>query len=465
MKKLIALLGVLCIGISAYSTPSAELIHTRVQRQAAAQQIPVTLSHFVTSELQAYYGQENFEDVQQTTGWYRVHRFLTWLKTNEKSLEKSTFRFYDLGSGFVPKVYTSTVAEFLQTASTASPDLWRGFWTYLGVRYLSEVYQTEFNFSQLTLIGTKTEFSSVQFGGIVINTQEPMALPEFINMGMHEGTHYLPLLTDLSASPLNELAAFYTEYNFALPVKQEDIRLFADGTRDIRRMHRFLPQQPIYREYNSFIIGLLLNPQLTPATALSLHGSIHPDLSLWETVLSLWAAEQNRFLVYQQLQSGQVEHRIEVTSSNIEDVAARFGFSRDDIFAWIANPATIVDLGDLYWPGNTEQKETVVLQKTKEKFIFVGQFKRVNKKEFMKLYTGPFSETPQLETFYHRLTEALPKNIKQTLLERWPVIVEDHYTAAMVQTLVVPYEQEWNNAIIKALNGAPPELPLPEGYL
>ncbi len=466
MKRMIALLCVFSMGFNVYGTPRSEQIQNHIQRQLISQQKKLSLSTFVASQLQEYYGRKDFADPAHTTGWYRVDRFLTWLKTNENALEKSTFQFYSL-TGNTPRIYKSTVTEFLQKdPAEISPEIWRGFWTYLGIRYLSEVYHTAFNFSQLVLIGTDKETSSVQAGGLFINTQESMSLPEIINTGMHEGTHFLPVLENPAATPLNELAAFYTEHNFGLPVKKNDVQSFADGTRDIRRLHRVYPDFPLYQEYNAFVIGLILNPQLTTKKALSLYDiNEQAQLSVWETLLSLWAAEHNRFMLYQPVPWGQEEHVIAVEQNDFAQTAALFGFTQEDINNWLSNPATIIDLGDLVWPGTTGPKESVVLQKKQKGGLFVGNLRRVNKQEFMSLMMGPFAADPGVITFYRKLTTLLPENIKKTALERWPVVVEDHYTPAMARNLIQPYEQEWNEAIIQALQEAPAELPVPEGYL
>ena len=471
MKKLLVLVGVLCLSILSYGGIDGNLQNT-VLRQTAAQQQTHSLYTVVSTQLQQYYGQTNFQDTNHKTGWYRVQQFLDFVQTNETALLNSQFRYsYIDAKTYIPKFYDYKVSEFAALNWAELPDyLVQGFWSYLGVSYLANIYPVKLNLSSFSVVGVSQHMDTgALMGGMVVNTQEKLAVPEAINAGIHEGTHMLP---SFSGNPdgemLNELATFYSEYNFSLPVKQEDASSFATGTRDVRRIYALRPELPIYREYNLFITGLILNPQITPAQVLTLQdGDFNTSLSLWEMVVSLAAARNNRFMRQLPEHANNSSHFLPVTKENLTQTATEFGFTSKDVENWLASPALIIDLGDSIWPGSAVgSKESIVLQKVKDKFYFIGNLKRVGEAEFIQLNFGVFAKEPKLAAFYQKIFTLLPEALKKTLAEEFPVIIEEHYTASYAQHLALPYEQDWNNAIVQALQEvAPHRFPLPAGYL
>ena len=106
------------------------------------------------------------------------------------------------------------------------------------------------------------------------------------------------------------------------------------------------------------------------------------------------------------------------------------------------------------------------MHKVKDKFYFIGNLKRVGEAEFIQLNFGVFAKEPKLAAFYQKIFTLLPEALKKTLAEEFPVIIEEHYTASYAQHLALPYEQDWNNANVQALQEvAPHRFPLPAGYL
>ena len=473
MKKILVLISLLLLNIPSFAGTGSNLnsrVQQAVTRQVVAQQKAPSLYAVVRTHLQQYYGRCDFQDNKHKSGWYRVQHFLDWLKTNNTRLEESRFYYYHIDSTtYIPTYYNYTVAEFLTLDWHDLPDyVVQGFWSYLGVRYVEEIYHAPLDFSNLSIggIAGKTD-TGVFMGGIVFNTQEKHPLPEAINAGIHEGTHILPTLKIAKEkNMLNELATFYSEYNFSLPVKQEDAASFATGSRDVRRIHALRPDLPIYREYNLFVTGLLLTPQLTPSQLMSQpQTDFDANLSIWEMAVSLYAAQNNRFM-RPIVQDETSAHYFSASKDKLAEIAQRFGFTLADVETWLASPAQIIDLGEQVWPGTSGAPESVVLQKKGEKFYFIGNFKRVGEKELLQLNFGSLANTPQLVAFYQKLFELLPASLKQTLQEKYPVVVENHYTAALAADIVVPYEQMWNRAIVQALAHVTREhLPLPKGYL
>ena len=471
MKKLVVLLGVISLSVLSYGGITKHL-EDAVSRQVAAAQQEHSLYTVISTQLQQYYGRKNFEDKAHKTGWYRVQQFLDFVQANEAALANSRFHyFYVDAKTFIPKDYNYKVSDFVALNWAEQPDyLVQGFWSYLGVRYLAQLYPAQLNFSTFAMMGTSEHMDTgTLMGAMVVNTQEKLALPEAINAGIHEGTHMLPGFSgNHSGEMLNELATFYSEYNFSLPVKKEDASSFATGTRDVRRIHALRPELPIYREYNLFITGLILNPQLTPAEVLTLKdGDFNASLSLWEMVISLAAARNNRFMHHLPDHASNSSHFLPVTKDKLVETAAEFGFTPQDVQAWLVSPALIIDLGDGIWPGSpVSPKESVVLQKVQDKFYFVGNLQRVSEAEFMKLNFGPFANEPKLAAFYQKVFALLPEALKQTMAQRFPVIIEEHYTATYARELAVPYEAAWNKAIVQALQEvAPHHFSLPDGYL
>ena len=275
MKKLFVLLALSLMSAVSYGGINPQLENT-VLRQVAATQQEKTLYKVVRTHLQQYYGRTDFKDPRHKTGWYRVQDFLTWLETHNDELESSNFNYFYLNNDAklpIPKYYYYKVSDFLEQNWDDLPGyVVQGFWSYLGVRYLAEVYHKDFDFSTFILGGVTGKMTSgVQYGTILLNINDKLVFPEAINLGMHEGTHFLPMLSgDQSGNMLSELATFYTEFNYSLPVKKEDADHFAAGTRDMRRVKELRPDLSIYREYNLFVTGIILNEQLTPAKVLTL---------------------------------------------------------------------------------------------------------------------------------------------------------------------------------------------------
>lgn len=474
MKKLFVLITALLLSGVSYGGINSHLDNTVLRQEAAArQQQARSLYGVVSTRLQQYYGRTDFKDPKHKTGWYRVHDFLTWVKTHNDELENSNFNYFYLNNDAqlpIPKYYFYKVSDFLAQDWNELPDyVVQGFWSYLGVRYLAQVYHKDFDFSTLTIGGATGNLTTgVQYGAILLNINDKMVIPESINLGIHEGTHFLPMLSgDHSGNMLSELATFYSEHNFSLPVKKEDADKFADGTRDVRRVQALRPDLSIFQEYNLFVTGIILNEKLTPAQVLTLtDGEFNSGIATWEMAFSLLAARNNRFMRMPEPAPNTSVHYLPVSQQELIKTAAQFGFSAEQVQQWLDSPATIIDLGDGIWPGGNNPKESVVLSKGKNKFYFVGNLQRINETEFMQLNFGALANETKLTAFYNKLFTFLPKEMIQSAQKEFPVIVEGNYPSKLVQKLVLPYEKQWNNAIIQALQAvtSAPH-PLPQGYL
>ena len=213
--------------------------------------------------LSEYYG----NDAQHQ----RVMNFLSWLGKNENEL--STRLRKDVESGAIEDIKKGESMENLL-----------GFW--LGIRYIASVYQKEGEtptFPPIKVGRETSEFNMVE-GNFNIERraagENPQAdLVAGLNLGIHECTHALCIMTGRSEAILPELAVYYNQSRYGLPVKNEDwadmpekIQAGPDaeakkkpsgGThepwfetvRDVRHLLDSLPKDYFKNEYAEFVFG------------------------------------------------------------------------------------------------------------------------------------------------------------------------------------------------------------------
>ena len=197
------------------------------------------------AQLQQYYQRTDFSDPGHTTGWYRVDNFLSWLQRNETVLSQ------ELNTLNLPLQYPQAL------------------WSYLGARYVADIYQVNPDFTRLHIQPcAKHEMPRARMEDttLVFDPSSHHAIPAAITLGIHEGTHILPaLLSDPQATSLSELASFFSQHEYGLPVKVEDATLFSYGVRDIRltSYRKGFALVPLTYEYMLHVVGLVLLPEIS----------------------------------------------------------------------------------------------------------------------------------------------------------------------------------------------------------
>lgn len=468
MKKILFCLLFVFLFFPLSAQPTGN-IRQRVQAQIHEQTPP--LYTFVQTELQEYYGQSDFSDPQHTKGWYRVDDFLTWLKKNARQLDLEEINAADKHIT-LKQIYTNPEAMQFKPLRLS-------FWVYLGARYIADVYQVKADFSRLKI--SYCESGACAFGGIgviFLNPDQKDALPAAINLGMHETTHLLTYLTHQSSEPLTELATFYSQYNYGLPVKATDATNFGDAVRDIRLTYAARPDFALHYEYNYFVAGLLLNSQIKPQDVLSFskNPNFNADIPLWQTVLYLLAAENKHFFVKPQSKRTRM---FAVPHNDAIFVVEGLGFTEEDINRWQAAPDKEFFLGiipkeklpffDTYW---MPQKTALFVTSHNNSFSFQAGFVGLNKNQYLELVFGPYAKNKRLKEFYARLLKNLPAEMADSARNNWPAVTAETFLSAPAAREVRanfanPYAKPFKEAIIRSLSevNAPPPPPMPKGYL
>lgn len=233
------------------------------------------------AQLEQYYGRTDFTDADHVTGWYRVDDFLTWLKQNEADVSR------ELNQADLLLQYPQTL------------------WIYLGARYAVDIYQVQPDFARLHIQpGSQNETVHVRMEDttILFNPSSHHAIPAAITLGIHEGTHMLPaLLGKEKAISLSELASFYSQHEYGLPVKVEDANVFGYGVRDIRltSYRKGFSLVPLTYEYMLHIVGLAILPELSTEELLTNYNDLaNPsDLNLATAVIYWYAARKGQLFV------------------------------------------------------------------------------------------------------------------------------------------------------------------------
>lgn len=424
------------------------------------------LVSYVTRELQNYYGRSNFRDPQHTTGWYRVDNFLQWLQANSSQLNQETIR---LGSSARPISLLLKKEAFLN-----NPSVNAGLWVYLGVRYIADVYGISADFSKLTVIYEENSDLAVGLGlgTIVASAKEGTSAPERINLGIHEGTHLFPFLEESTSSlTLSELATFYSQYNYGLPVKASSAQNLGKGVRDLRVTWKYRPDWNLSYEYNYFVAGLLLNPTLKKKDVLNFRNDGKPFQAhpIWYTICNLVAAKNNRFFV--KLPNG--IHR----SMSEHDVLTYYSddlhITSQDIALWKKYPNTDFYLGtvpaDVLYPSTPSTHWFV---RVSDSAVTFTEYIPQNTMQYLTTVFGR-NNAHKVRKFYESILRNLPKDMVAKLEQNWNYQTLNTFDISgpagqqVRKEIVKPYQKEITQAILIALKeaGAPPVPPLPEGYL
>ena len=258
--------------------PVPPLAVTVVHAQTSRTQMG--LYETIYNQLQQYYNRTDFTDPDHTTGWYRVDDFLTWLKANEQTLST------DLAHPLLIPANSQTLG------------------VYLGARYIAHQYGVSIDGKSLQVHTQQPHEAThvrVEDATILLDPSANRTLPAAITLGMHEGAHLLPRLTDEpQQKTLCELAAFYAQHHYGLPVEVEDAKWFSYGVRDIRftSTRKGYALVPLTREYALHVVGLVILPNLSPQLLLRNynHPTVHSDITI-ATAIARWHALTKQQLV------------------------------------------------------------------------------------------------------------------------------------------------------------------------
>ena len=443
MKKVFFILCALFLALSPLFARNRASLERRVQKQAQATQ--PNFYTIVEKELKQYYGADYVPDPQRKTGWYRVDDFLQWVKTHPQELEDM------MGPSVYGEPHTRAIL------------LGQSFWLQLGVRYIASVYGIKADFSKLPItFGVDDGRASSGKNWLRIFSESNKIVPVLINDGIHEGTHILPILSSGEISPyhhLDELATFYSQYNYGLPVKASDAQNFGQGIRDIRRTYALKGDVGLSREYNYFVAGIILNPQLTKREMLERYDGWSRDytnMAIWTTVANLIAVRDGNYWELYDLDDEDMEglHAIHQGVYDIYD-----------------HPGVHFCVGE--YQLNSGQKIAVFVRFDKdwnEAFFEYGT-SPTSEEEYLEKIFG--DRAPALYAFYDALINNLPKEVIEAVRKLWPVqedamfnVPKDEYFAGW-EKFGEPYSKEITQAVIKSLKevNAPPVPPIPEGYM
>ncbi|MCQ2411090.1 MAG: hypothetical protein MJ053_06480 [Elusimicrobiaceae bacterium] len=447
MKRLtLCLFLLLGVCSTAFTRPAARL-ERRVQERVEQQQS--VLYTTVEQALKHYYGKDYAPDPQRTTGWYRVDDFLTWVTRNSRELEQA-----------LKPSYVQTLYQY--------PDSWtaRSLWISLGARYIVSVYGVEADLSKLDIMYCDNENCAVTgTGWMRVSPPEGMPVPALINLGIHEATHMFPYLISGENKSLTELATFYSQYNYGLPVKSSDMDEFAYGVRDIRRAQELRSDLTLASEYNYFIAGLLLKPLLSKREILQATQGFfdsrgHVNMAIWQTVLNLIALRDGNFWKQEYLF---------LHSLSEEDLRA-LHFTQQDMERCKAQPEAFFYVGKRR-DSISNKKEALFARfdEKQNKVIFYTGFRRVTKEAYLQRLFG--DRAPYLYDFYDRVLNNLPKELVKEVRRQWPVQTDQMFLPASGQStgwqkFGKPYSAQITQAVVKALeqSGAPAVPPIPPGY-
>ena len=421
-------------------------VRRRVQEQVEKQNS--FLYQLVRRELQSYYQRDNFSDPNHQSGWYRVDDFLAWVNIHSKELEDV------MGLSVYDESYMQQIR----------PN--QAFWLQLGVRYIASVYGVKADFFKLPI-----EFDVSDGDGRASSGKDRLKIfaslmevaPELINDGIHEGTHILPILSSGNTrdSHLDELATFYSQYNYGLPVKASDVRGFTSGIRDIRRTYKLKPSvgAELSSEYNYFIAGIILNPLLTKKEILIREtGGMRAwtNMAIWTTIANLIALRDGNYWdLYETL--------------GLDDEALSYKHF-DNTFDFQMIPGVPFYAGE-YQPASGEKIDLFGWYDESIGDVFFAFGKRTSEEDYLERLFG--NRATALYNFYDTLINNLPDEVVLKARELWPVqadgmfkITEYSYFPGWEQ-FGKPYSKLITEAVIKTLKeiNAPPPPPIPEGYM
>lgn len=435
-------------------------VQDRIEKQNSS------LYNVIRRELQNYYKRDDFSDPNHQSGWYRVDDFLTWVKKNESQLENEKF------SAVEQKISLKQI--YANSKAWSYEPLYRSFWVYLGGRYIADVYQVKADFSRLSIVFCDNTACTIGgTGTIFISPQSKEVIPSIINMGMHETTHMLPYLMGNKKDQLSELATFYTQYNYGLPVRAKDALTLADGVRDMRRSYQLRPDFNLLYEYNSFIAGHVLNKKIRPVDVLSFvkEGS---EISILEVCLNLVALGQKRLFIQN------LDMKTGTTLSLPEDMLTSYmenmNFTQADVEEWKARPTLEFYLGKFKYnktPFLTSRygdKIHVFVKYDRDVFVFSGGYVPATKQRYLEDLVG--KNASLMASFYDSLVSWLPPGFVQETQEEFSVQTNTTFLISGParkerNKLGKRYEAALKRAVMQALkeSGAPPAPAIPEGYI
>lgn len=487
MKKYIlsCLFVFICATIFAAPATLPLSAEKNLRNQVAKQSQQATQEHalsiFVRKQIEQYYGKTNFKDPKHQTGWFRVADFLEWLEKNEAQLSKEPTFVMDIPkfTDQLPVQYNYTLQEIVQLSPDKRPAiLMRAFWINVGVHYIAHKYGKGPNLGTISFLASPQVITAAAGKRYFqLNSSEvPEVFPVYINMGIHEGTHGLVVLDNQDNeivdglngdNSLSELATFYSQYNYGLPVKIADSTIYASGVRNIVHTYEALPNFPYATEYQQFVIGALLFDQIEKKKVPTLFDDeLQPDLPMWRAFLTFLAAKENHYL---SIDVDENPHLRTAVSDNLLSVAQEFGFAQSDVETWLASPANAIDLGTIQWPGAQQVAEDVILWKEPggKLFYFVGNAQRHSAQDFLKRSFGPYASNPKIMQFYKELQKALPPEILQVGKRYLPAAIIARSAGKTYAKVVEPYHKQWSQAIIQALRtvGVVPSPAIPQGYI
>lgn len=243
---------------------------------------------FYRARLETYYNRAEFSDPEHTSGWYRVQDFLNWLKTAEPRLKQADIN-----------VWTERLplCGELEAAREENPLARKRLAVYIGARYALERLGYEQPLDGISFaIHPRRGASDFANKVIFIPAPRTFSLPEFINLGVHEVAHLLPALAEENASAsLGELAAYYTQSRFALPLHPAGGVCFSNGARHLSHtLANADACAQILNEYNSFLAGELLGNKLRAQDLLTYRTAPGWERSIAQTILDVLLLENGK---------------------------------------------------------------------------------------------------------------------------------------------------------------------------
>ncbi len=479
MKKLTVLLCAVFLGSMSYGNVPNRFENTLSRQLTNQQQKTHSLYQVVSTQIQKYYGRTDFKDPQHKTGWYRVDDFLKWLKANETQLAQETMSIVNTSPNtqFPSTQNLSLQAVVNLPADKRTPVLMRIFWINLGIHYVAGKYQAGIKLDPI-LFAIVSDGITASSGPsyFQINDKDPWnVFLVDLNTGIHEGTHNLLYVnpTMQAKAPqnreaiLSELATFYSQYHYSLPIKIADGNVLpSGGVRYLPTEYQTYPDFNYQLEYQQFVMGPLIAHKMTQQQVLTLFDDpLQPDMPVWESVFIFLAAKNNHYL---SVDLDRTTHQLFATQPNLVAVAKKFGFTQVDIQRWLNADSNFFDLGKRAWPG-TQTQENIVLWKRNhaQEFIFIGEAKRHSVQDFLKMMFGPYSQDPKLMQFYNELLKSLPPEVKQIHAQRHATIIAGQTLPAAYQNAVAPYKTQWIKALVQTLEkvGITQKPVIPQGYL
>jgi len=405
------------------------------------------LYSFVKQKFTNYYGWEDFADPNHESGWYRVDDFLKFIKDNEQDLQNADVT---VSGRPIP------LADLYNPENMGMEEYYYLFWTYLGARYISNIYGINSGFEKINLQIVTSNFNWGGTGNISIKANSGKAFPVLINTGIHETTHMLPFLKNEPNSTLSELATFYSVYNYGLPVKSEGAE-FKDGIRDLRRTVERRPDINILKEYNYYLGGLVLNAQLDNKKVLSLKdtGVIY-RASIGRFILNYIAMKNNMFFT-------------ETRGGGLWESLGIGYFNEEEAELINSNPNKLVYLG--------EKK----LMTTNYKNLFVEYVNNQYKQNY-SFYEGknPISAQNYLQNMYGRdynsgisklynkIYKLLPRDFVYEMNKDFPAQTNETFSSVGwdENETLAEYNKGITQAILNALEEMNiPESKIPKGYI